>query len=406
MGNIQEIVGRKSIHPFPARMAPSIALEAIGTFDSGQRVLDPMSGSGTVLAVARSQGHWAFGIDCDPLAVLNSKVWTTAIDPEVVQHKAKDVLSRANLLFEETAIRDAYPSNADDETRRFIRFWFDQRSRRQLAALATCIRRIHSQSTRDVLWSGFSRMIIAKSYGVSLAMDLSHSRPHKVFEHAPVLPFERFLSDVTHVSLNCPKSFSKGVGPQTNVKLGDSRKLPFNRSSFDVVVTSPPYLNAIDYIRCSKFSLVWMGYLISDLRDVRKSSVGSENASGFVAKEIVSKAAQKMGKISRLPERTQRMLRMFVDDMKKSIDEVARVLRPDGTAVYVLGNNQIKEVFVSNSNAVKALAEIAGLEVEREVVRDLPPNQRYLPPPSKKSSGDSFQARMRKEVVLTFRKPC
>ena len=140
-------------------MAPSIALEAIGTFDSGQRVLDPMSGSGTVLAVARSQGHRAFGIDCDPLAVLNSKVWTTAIDPEVVQHKAKDVLSRANLLFEETAIRDAYPSNADDETRRFIRFWFDQRSRRQLAALATCIRRIHSQSTRDVLWIGFSRMI-------------------------------------------------------------------------------------------------------------------------------------------------------------------------------------------------------------------------------------------------------
>jgi hypothetical protein len=26
----------------------------------------------------------------------------------------------------------------------------------------------------------------------------------------------------------------------------------------DFVITSPPYLNAIDYVRCSKFTLVWM----------------------------------------------------------------------------------------------------------------------------------------------------
>ena len=39
-----------------------------------QVFIDPMVGSGTVLAVARKKGHQAFGIDSDPLAVLLSRV--------------------------------------------------------------------------------------------------------------------------------------------------------------------------------------------------------------------------------------------------------------------------------------------------------------------------------------------
>ena len=67
---ILEILGRNPIHPFPARMAPGIALEALGESKASLRILDPMAGSGTVLAVARSKGHRAFGVDVDPLAVL------------------------------------------------------------------------------------------------------------------------------------------------------------------------------------------------------------------------------------------------------------------------------------------------------------------------------------------------
>jgi hypothetical protein len=35
----------------------------------------------------------------------------------------------------------------------------------------------------------------------------------------------------------------------------------------DLIFTSPPHLNAIDYLRCSKFSLVWMGHSIAALRE-------------------------------------------------------------------------------------------------------------------------------------------
>lgn len=53
---ILEILGRNPIHPFPARMAPGIALEALGDSETKLRVLDPMVGSGTVLAVAPKKG--------------------------------------------------------------------------------------------------------------------------------------------------------------------------------------------------------------------------------------------------------------------------------------------------------------------------------------------------------------
>ena len=56
---IYETLGRDPVHPFPARMAPGIALDIIAAETKSIRVLDPMMGSGTVLAVARSCGHAA-----------------------------------------------------------------------------------------------------------------------------------------------------------------------------------------------------------------------------------------------------------------------------------------------------------------------------------------------------------
>ena len=37
----------KPIHPFPARMAPELAIDALHLLPKGSLVLDPMAGSGT-----------------------------------------------------------------------------------------------------------------------------------------------------------------------------------------------------------------------------------------------------------------------------------------------------------------------------------------------------------------------
>jgi len=385
-------------------MAPSIALDAIRGMKKPMRILDPMSGSGTVVAVAKEQGHYAVGVDCDPLSVLNASVWTRGINRESVRAKAKVILDRATAVFEDTASRDAYPKCADDETRQFLRYWFDQHARRELYALSTTINRVRENGIRDALWSAFSRMIIAKQAGVSLAMDLSHSRPHKVCSRAPVRPFEQFARSVSDVVSNCPE-VGRRTGPAADVRLGDCRRLPFHRESFDLVVTSPPYLNAIDYMRCSKFSLVWMGYDIKSLRTVRSKSVGTECTRQAPVKNNTTLAiVEKMVDVNELSSRTRRLLATYVDDMTNCIREISRVLRWNGHAVFVIGDNQIGETFVSNSNAIKAIAKATGLSLKAEHIRDLPPNRRYLPPPSSGSSGVMLQSRMRSEVVLRFKR--
>ncbi|APZ92644.1 hypothetical protein [Fuerstiella marisgermanici] len=404
MKSIREILGRQTIHPFPARMAPDLALNAIGDTDSCLNILDPMSGSGTVLAVARANGHRAIGIDCDPLSVLLAKTWTTSIDPETVATKASIVLDRARKLFRECKSGQAYPT-VDDETRKFLRFWFDDYARKQLHCLAKCIGRVQNQDVRDVLWAGFSRLIIVKKNGASRAMDMSHSRPHRAFEVAPLKPFTGFLGAVNRVAENCPTQHSKGSGPRADLRLGDAKNIPLKKETIDLVVTSPPYLNMIDYMRCSKFSLVWMGYTISSLRDIRSDSIGTDRISKSEPPcEMVERAMSEMCNLKNVSDRNKLMLTRYVTDMKSAILEVARVLKPMGRAVYVIGNSNLKGEFVENSTAARSLAENTKLRLITEQIRELPPNRRYLPPPSSTKSGENLQGRMRTEVVLSFQK--
>lgn len=387
-------------------MALGIALDALGESPTLLRVLDPMMGSGTVLAVARSRGHRAYGIDTDPLAVMLSKVWTTTINPEPVLEKATEVLDRAKLRFNALSVRDSYPIRADEETRRFVRYWFDDYARRQLVALSRSIGCIHDTDTRDVLWCAFSRLIITKQAGASLAMDLSHSRPHKSFQRAPVKPFRKFLTAVKTVVQNCPHAGHGLVGPVAIVKRGDARALPLQDNCIDLVLTSPPYLNAIDYIRCSKFSLVWMGHRIADLRAVRRESVGTE-ASSEAARDDreVREVIRDLKLRPKLNDRDDSLLCHYVFDMRQAASETARVLAPDGRAVYVVGENTVRGTYIRNSSVMTAVARLAGLEPQGKRIRSLPPNRRYLPPPSQQVSKETMDGRMRREVVMAFRRP-
>jgi SAM-dependent methyltransferase len=400
-----DALGRHPIHPFPARMAPGIALNALSSAQKPLRVLDPMMGSGTVLAMARAHGHYAIGVDVDPLAVLLARVWTTAADQEEIVEVGVAVLAKAKSIFGTLTYASAYPTDCTLETRKFLRYWFDEHARRQLAALTTAIGRVRRSPLRDALWCAFSRLIITKSSGASLAMDLSHSRPHKAFHRAPVKPFDGFPAAVAHVAKNCVSSKAPNRGPQTTTILGDARKLAAESNSFDLVLTSPPYLNAIDYIRCSKFSLVWMGHSIDELRDTRASSVGSEvSHEGALDDEAVKAVIDDLGLRPKLSSRNNSILSRYVWDMRDSLAEVSRVLKRGGQAVYVVGDSTIRGTFVRNSEIVRSVAELNNLTLIDRRSRALPANRRYLPPPKKASLPAALDTRMRREVILTFNK--
>jgi SAM-dependent methyltransferase len=393
----------RPIHPFPARMAPSIIQRRLKS-QKAMCVLDPMAGSGTTIVAARLYGHRALGFDTDPLALLIARAWSSDVDLQNLRSRATKILIKARKRYQTIPLGAAYPQKADPETRAFIRFWFDPTNRRQLTALSDAILTVKDLTERTFLWSSFSRLIVTKDAGASLAIDVSHSRPHRAYTIAPVRPFDRFPSAVDTVLR--ASHFSSGQNlPSAVINRGDARNLPLPDKSVDLVITSPPYLNAIDYLRGHKLSLVWMGHRIREIRDLRSQNIGTESSvRSMVNADYVRSALKTMGDLEKLSGRSQGMLSQYVHDMNSVLAEISRVLKHHGEAVIVVGNSTIRGIFIKNSRALTYLARANGLTLTATRRRRLLENRRYLPPPGNKISGKLLRSRMREEVILTFAK--
>ena len=119
----------------------------------------------------------------------------------------------------------------------------------------------------------------------------------------------------------------------------------------------------------------------------------------------VRKVIEELRLRPRMARRDEAVLARYVDDMRRAVGEVARVLVPGGTAVYVIGENTIRGTYIRNAVIVRAAAELAGLRLVQRRVRTLPGNRRYLPPPKGGADAAGLDTRMRREVLLTFERP-
>lgn len=387
----------RPIHPFPARMAPELVLRECGALAPGSVVLDPMAGSGTVLRVAAEYGHEALGFDLDPLAVIMARVWTTPIDTRCLKEAAVELARAAQ---EGAGRKVSLPwIDDDDETRRFVDYWFAREQQLQLRILSSEITRIDGPHG-DALRVALSRIIVTKDKGASLGRDVSHSRPHRVAVHNDFPVADEFLRAATRLAWQLEKQRPPG---RVTVRFGDARKLEsVAEQSIDAVITSPPYLNAIDYLRGHRLSLVWLGYRLADLRRIRGVAIGAERAPEPSADlQLANDLISSLHGIARLPQRQHRMIQRYALDLYDMVSETYRVLRPGGKAVFVIGNSCLRGVFVKNASLLIAAAERAGLRLVDEFERELPPNRRYLPPPEATRIA-GLRKRMRTESVLTF----
>lgn len=391
----------KPIHPFPARMAPELALERIKKLSTGSIVLDPMAGSGTVLRQAANAGFQAIGFDMDPLAVLMSRVATTPCDVDCLDELAEKIVDEADSYDGRTIYLDWI--DEDSETKKFVEYWFASPQRlalRKLAAVFTYDRKIKSfPAERDALMLAMSRIIVTKEQRASLARDTSRSRPHKVTDENDFDVFLEFIKSAKRL-----KSILKEEPPVglVSVEIGDARKMQsLNDGAVDAVITSPPYLNAIDYLRGHKMSLVWMGYSAPMIRDIRSRSIGAERGPDSDEEcEIISSVLEGIGKIDKLPNRHQRMIKRYACDLYSLMKEVSRVLREKGQATFVVGNSCLRNVFIRNSGGVAKAAEMNGLHLVEETERELPASSRSLP--MLDDSENALSKRMRTESVMIF----
>src|SRR5262249_30980273 len=135
-----------------------------------------------------------------------------------------------------------------------------------------------NDSTRraiDVLRLALSRIVVTKDSGASLGRDVSHSRPHRAMDTSDYDVLGGFERGVRRLRKAWREEPPLG---HVSVRHGDARTLRLRRRSVDLVLTSPPYLNAIDYLRGHRLSLVWLGYSVGELRAIRSGSIGTERA--------------------------------------------------------------------------------------------------------------------------------
>jgi len=66
----------------------------------------------------------------------------------------------------------------------------------------------------------------------------------------------------------------KNPPPKVKIIIGDAGKLEVESNSVDLIVTSPPYVNALDYYWAHMYNMLWLG-IYFDL--FRKHKIGAHS---------------------------------------------------------------------------------------------------------------------------------
>lgn len=390
------------MHAFAAKFPPQLPGVFIENLsEPGETVLDPMAGSGTTILEAALRGRRGLGVDIDPLARLIGRVKTMAISDVDVAWAGAEVIREATVFAQDESRVAAVLAQFDAETRAFVDYWFASPTQAELAALITAISNIEPVSVREYLLVVFSSVIITKSGGVSLAMDLAHTRPHKVKDRAPA------KSAIKQFEVRLAKAIKSLAGrpewpDQPSILAGDARNLPVPDSSVQLIVTSPPYANAIDYMRAHKFSLVWMGMAIKELSELRSGYIGAERINVKLDQPLPARAEALLTSLSALDAKKARVLRQYFLEMRSAIAEMHRVLEPGRAAIIVVGASTMRGLDIPTPEMLGDIGMEEGFEVVGIVARQLDRNRRMMPARFKNNGQTLIENRMHEEHVIAF----
>jgi DNA modification methylase len=419
------------VHSFPAKFPPQLPRKFIRELTKvGEVVLDPMQGSGTTLLEALLEGRQAIGFDIDPLALLLSKVKLTVYKTPTLRRLGTKIVERARRKLQDTEnLERQLVARYDQKTREFIDYWFAKEMQLELIALLIAIEETATAETQDFFKLAFSSIIITKTGGVSLALDLAHTRPHKakvvvtqdgrfiVGEDVPdknerkikiltkILrsPIEEFDRKVKQNSRGVLETASYFLSPK--LASGSSQSLSLENNSVDLIVTSPPYAsNAIDYMRAHKFSLVWLGYSIENLMQKRKTYIGGEGVSGIELVDLPAYSTKIVERVHSKNKSKGLSLHRYYSEMFFALKEMHRVLKPNKAAIVVVGNSILAGEDADVPNCLTDIGKVVGFEVPRIGVRQLDRNKRMLPAGMNINRASQIQQRMHEEYLISFYK--
>lgn len=391
------------LHAFAAKFPPQLPRVFIrGLSSPGDIVLDPMMGSGTTLVEAMLAGRRGIGLDIDPLALRLCQAKTVPLQLAGLRNVAQEVVAQALSLARKEAVEQHLAQRFDTRTKAFVDYWFLPRTQHELMALVLAIESVADPSVRRFFELVFSATIITKSGGVTKARDLAHSRPHLDRDKIPRNAIEQF-------SLRLQKSLASMTelprGSGSTPLYANATAMPLANGVVDLIVTSPPYANAIDYMRAHKFSLVWLGRSVGELSELRSTYIGSERLKDAHLASLPERPEHVISQLAHLDGSKSRILRKYFTEMKAVFTEMNRVLHRQAAAILVVGSSMMRGIDVETHTCLAAIAAQVGFDVVGVVPRRLDRDRRMMPARFGRQSGSMIEQRMHEEYVIGLLKP-
>ena len=353
------------LHKYPAKFFPELPRWLIQRYSQeNDLILDPFAGSGTTNVEALLSRRNSVGIDVDPFSRFISKVKVTPLVDRELKF-AQKVLLEAILHY-----RPSLVTESDLPDFPYRDNWFNKEILVELTYLKN---QIESLDTEDGVKDFFKVCLSSIIRSVSNADNnctrtVIRKKLNKLVRPSDAL--NRFVKAL-HVKVPKMVAFSQGYPSGITVDFPDdmdARNIRYEANCFDLALTSPPYVNAVDYPRTHQLEMYWLGFTRDSLTELKKQNVGTESVSASHYKlrhEVgVSEADRVMAKIFETDPRRAFIAFKYLDDMRKNLIEVYKVLREGGRYVIVVGNNRIRGHLFENWKYLMPIAENVGFEVE------------------------------------------
>ncbi|TFG34971.1 hypothetical protein EU527_00545 [Candidatus Thorarchaeota archaeon] len=393
------------IHKFPAKFFPELPRYLIRRYSElGDTVLDPMCGSGTVVLEALLNNRKGIGIDIDLMARLITKVKTTPLDEEILQTSKEALLQKITEYTKSKKIDLEIPDFPYRDN------WFRPYVLEELAVVSASIDETVS------LYKGRTRVNLLDFYRVvmsSIIRDMSNADSHctrtvlrknvvKKIESGDTMAYfsQRLESQITNMK-KFSNLYKKLKVKEVSLPDGTATETGLDDTSIDLAITSPPYINAVDYPRTHQLEMYWLGLLgTRPLSHVKRRYIGTETVYKDEYRELKLSGYGTLDpileKIYEQDPRRSYITYKFFEDMKMQLKEMFRVLKPGCRYCIAIGNNLIRGVRVKSH---EILSEIAvsqiGFDLEKQFFSKLIRHFIRIP----------RRERMQGEWILILKKP-
>lgn len=355
------------LFPYPARFIPQIPRYFIKEYmHNHHAVLDPFCGSGTTLVESRLLGYDSYGIELNPLGRLLTQVKTSPVDTTALSSALKGLPAYLADRSIQPAIPDFpnrdfwFPAEVQDQLGRLRAYIYTVRNepvrRLLLVCLVGIVRRCSNADPRISKPVHTKRMIAALPHRRTDVYSLFQARVHKVNERVVTLT-----------------NFLEHDQAKATVIGEDARKINLPDESVHLVVTSPPFVNAQEYFRVTKFEIWWAGLAdVKQVHDLERRMIGVERVTREEAGELHLLRRKGLRRIDRAIRAVHKkdptrafVLYQYFSEIETVLKEVRRVLDREGRFAITIGDNVIRKVPIDTHELLIDLAEEVGFTTDR-----------------------------------------